>query len=456
MRTICISFMFMIFFPFLLIAQKSKEATLLPKENVLLCKDTVPSILYQRYFGKLDSLNNDTVPMRDIILDPDYYRLFIPLVYYNSPIKQVSKTNWKFQYPANTLSEINSEYLGVDTRKFNKTRRTNETVNRILIKLYVIRPDLVVTTEDRMMNLRSYREEKMKVTPKISVTQLFKPEGVKEDVGEAKFLVRKPNFWYTGGEGSLQMTQNYISDNWYKGGESNHALLSNLRLFANYNDKENLQFENIFEMKLGFNTVSPKLDTIRTYRTNTDVFRLSSKLGLQAFSTWYYTLSGEFNTQLFHNYKANANDVVSALMSPGNLALSVGMDYKLRRNTINLSVIVSPFSYNCRWVTNSKVDETKFGLKQGKHSLENFGSKVQATLSWKIVSTVTLDSRFYYFTDYDKVEAELENTLNLVLNRYFSTKLFVHYRFDDGIKRKEDNSYLQVKEFLSFGMNYKW
>jgi hypothetical protein len=446
--------MFMVFFPFLLIAQNSNDV-LLSKENIL-CENTAPSALYQHYFGQLDSLNNDTVPVREIILDPDYYRLFIPLAYYNAPIKQVSKTNRKFQVPANTLPEINSEYLNVDTCKFKKTRRINETVNRILIQLYVTRPDLVVTTEDRIMSLRSYREEKMTVTPKTSVIQLFKPEEVKEDVGKVNFLVRKPNFWYSGGEGSLQITQNYISDNWYRGGESNHALLSNLRLFANYNDKEHLQFENILEMKLGFNTVSSELDTIRTYRIDTDVFRLSSKLGLQAFLTWYYTLSGEFNTQLLHNYRANTKDVVSAFMSPGNVALSAGMDYKLRQKAVTLSVIVSPFSYNCRWVTNSKIDETRFGLKEGKHSLEDFGSKVQSTFSWRIISTITLDSRFYYFTDYDKVESELENTLNFVLNRYFSTKLFVHYRFDDNVKRKEDNSYFQTKELLSFGMNYKW
>ncbi|KAA6336326.1 hypothetical protein EZS27_015518 [termite gut metagenome] len=455
MRIICTSFMFIIFFPFLLTAQKSKDVLPLPQETVLQ-EDSVLSALYQHYFGQLDSLNNDTVPMRDITLDPDYYRLFIPLAYYNSFIKQMSKRNWEFRYSVDTISKIIPEYLSIDTYRFNKTKRINETVGNILVELYVTRPDLVMDTEDRIMSLRSYHEEKMEVAPKTSVIQLFRPEEKKEDVRKAELLIRKPNFWYSGGEGSLQMTQNYVSENWYKGGESNQTLMGNLRLYYNYNDKKNLEFENIFEMKLGFNTVSSKLDTIRTYRTNTDVFRLFSKLGLRAFSTWYYTISGEINTQLLHNYAANTNNMVSAFMSPGNFALSIGMDYKLRRNTIDLSVIVSPFSYNCRWVTNSKINEMNFGLKEGKHSLENYGSKVESTFSWKIIPTITLYSRFYSFTNYDKVEAELENTFNFILNRYFSTKLFVHYRFDDGVRRKEGHGYLQAKEFLSFGMNYKW
>jgi hypothetical protein len=444
MKYICTLLLFAIIFPVTLKAQED-----IPEME----EDTLATPLYRKYFDPLDSLYVLPVPV--LKPDPDYYRLFVPLAYYHAPIKQLSEMKWQFRL-CDTLPDLASEYLPFDISKFNKTERISEVVNRVLIELYVNRPDLVVNTEEQIMS-RAYRMEEIEVSPpQISVIELFKPDVVKEEVGAATIIIRKPNFWYRGGNGSFQMTQNYISKNWYKGGESSNSMIGNLQLFANYNDKEKLQFENLLEIKAGVNTVSSQLDTMRIYRINSDMFRLSSKIGLQALSKWYYTVSGEFNTQLFRNYEANTNNLIATFMSPANVTISVGMDYKLKKKGVDLSVVISPFSYNWRYVGNDDVNETKFGLEKGRRSLNNFGSKLQSTLQWVIIPTITLNSRLYYFTNYEKVEAEWENTINFVLNRYLSTKLFVLYRYDDGIERMEDYGYLQSNELLSFGLNYKW
>ncbi|KAA6343688.1 hypothetical protein EZS27_008632 [termite gut metagenome] len=429
------------------------QMTLKAQENISeMERVALPTPLYRKYFDPLDSLYVLSAPV--LKLDPDYYRLFVPLAYYHAPIKQISEMKWQFRL-CNTLPDLTSKYLPFDRNKFNKTERINKVVNHVLIELYVNRPDLVVNTEERIMS-RAYREEEIEISPRVSVIELFKSDVVEENVGTANIIIRKPNFWYRGGNGSFQMTQNYISKNWYKGGESNNSMIGNLQLFANYNDKEKWQIENLLEIKVGINTVSSQLDTMRIYRINSDMFRLSSKIGLQALSKWYYTVSGEFNTLLFPNYAANTNNLISTFMSPANVTISVGMDYKLKKERVNFSVVISPFSYNWRYVENDDVDETKFGLKKGKHSLNDLGSKLQSTLQWTIIPTITLNSRLYYFTDYEKVEAEWENTINFVLNRYLSTKLFVLYRYDDGIQRMKNYGYLQSNELLSFGLNYKW
>ena len=66
-------------------------------------------------------------------------------------------------------------------------------------------------------------------------------------------------------------------------------------------------------------------------------------------------------------------------------------------------------------------------------------------------------SRFYYFTSYDRIQAEFENILNMKISRFFSTTLTLKLRYDDGVSKKDEfDSYIQVNELLSFGFNYTW
>lgn len=438
------------------LAQNKAQSSLSSVDSVEveLSQDTVPSLLYQFYFGNLDSLANAPYRIKDIELDPDYYQLFVPMTYYSAPMNQATRMNWEFEEPFPASDNRAADLLSFDKERYQKSERANKQVNKYLLNFYVNHPEMVTNHEGQIMSRKTFREDvEVKISPKASVIELFKPETAEVNV-EADMVIRKPNFWTTGGNGSLQFTQNYVSSNWYKGGESANSLLGYVQLFANYNDKEKVQFENMFEAKVGFNTVSS--DTVRKYRINTDVLRIYSKLGLQAAKNWYYTGSLEINSQFFNNYKSNSDDIVSSFLAPVNVIASIGMDFKQKKKKYNLSVFISPLAYTLRYVGNNKVDETKFGIKEGDKSAHDFGSKLQSNLTWQIIPSVSLTSRLYYFTSYERVEAEWENTFDFALNRYLSTKLFIHARFDDGAKKVEGKSYFQLKELLSFGINYKW
>ena len=67
-------------------------------------------------------------------------------------------------------------------------------------------------------------------------------------------------------------------------------------------------------------------------------------------------------------------------------------------------------------------------------------------ISWK--------SRMYGFTSYKRVEYEWENTFSFQFNKYISSKLFIHPRFDDNRQRDDHHGYWMFKEFLSIGFNY--
>lgn len=269
---------------------------------------------------------------------------------------------------------------------------------------------------------------------------------------DGTIVVRRPNFWTFKANFSLQFTQNYVSDNWYKGGESNNALLAATVLQANYNNQRKLTFDNKLEMKLGFQT--SQNDTKHKYKTNSDLIRLTNKLGLQAVKHWYYTVMLQSWTQFYPGYKANDDKVYSDIMSPFESLLSIGMDYQQssKNNKFKITATISPLALKLKYVGRTSLI-SNYGLDEGKHTKWEYGSNITINYSWKIIKQVEWTSRIYYFTDYHKSQLEWENTFNLTINKYLSTKLFLFPRFDDSRSRNEGDSNFEFKELLSLGLN---
>jgi hypothetical protein len=226
-------------------------------------------------------------------------------------------------------------------------------------------------------------------------------------------------------------------------------------------NKDKVQLTNEMELKASFYN-APK-DTIHDYKIGDDVFRLHSNLGYKAFNKWFYTFDAEFKTQLFTNYKENSTQQLAALLSPFSVNIGVGMKYELDKafkdkyKKLKLTVNMAPASFTYLYSIKDNIDLARHGFRDNKHSLSKFGSTVRTDLAYNISRNVNWQSRFYYFTSYDQVVGEFENTLTLAISRFFSTRIYLHLRFDDGVKKKEDiDTYFQMNELLSFGFNYKW
>ena len=366
-------------------------------------------------------------------LDGRYYRLFVPLTFYhNVADKQLA---------------LESESAGKD--------QVADAVDAALLNVYLNRPDLVGSTESELeetgnilVDVNKPIENQVEFVEKVEEPVIDLPTPDSVDV-----LVQKPQFWTRKGDGFLQFMQNFVSGNWYKGGESNYSMVGSLTLEANYDNKNKWKWDHKLEMKLGF--LRSRTDSLHKFKANEDLIRLTSKVGLQATKRWYYTLQLQAYTQFTQGYKSNDPKVYSDFFSPFNLNLGLGMDYKADSKDKRLTgtVNLSPVSINYRYVGRLALGPS-YGLDEGKHSKVEFGPNMTADLTWKINDVVSWKTRLFAFTSFKRAEIEWENTFELRVSKYISANLFLYPRFDDASLYDDDLGYWQFKEYSSVGFTY--
>jgi len=414
---------------------------------------------YHRMWEDLDA----PAPRR-VKPNPDFYKLFVPPTYYVAPIEQICSFHWE---PADHLgmNAVDSIYMAkndtvsvFEVPDMQKSAAVDRWVNTILMNYYLQYPERVMGNELYFAEVKSLDDIQVgEMKQKEKMKNYMKVENPVETADvENELLVFKPNFWKKTAAASVQFSQYSISDNWYQGGESTNSLIAETKLTANYDDRQRVQFENSLEIKLGF--ITAPSDTVHSWKTNADLFRLNSKLGVRAIKNLYYTVAAEFKTQFFPNYKTNTNDLISGFLSPAQFKISVGMDYKLSKKNFNISIMGAPLSYTFVYLKNdSIVNPSSFNVDPGHSSASLFGSEITANMTWKIRPNITYVSKLEYFTTYESVKISWENTFEFRLNRYLSTKLFLHPRYDDAVTLTEDNdTYFQFKEMLTFGLAYTW
>lgn len=353
-------------------------------------------------------------------------------------------------------------YHGVPHRLFSldSVSETRSLADRALMSMYLAHPEMVFDTDGRIRqngDIEFKPQEPVKndvvMTSQTEETPIIITTPA--DIPNSLDLVTvRPNFWKYVGDYSLQFIQNYVSGNWYKGGTSSYAMIGAATIQLNYNDKEKVKWDNKLEMKLGMQ--SAQGDSLHDFKSTEDLIRLTSKLGIQASRKWYYTLQGIFSTQFTHGYKSNDPVVYSDFLSPLNVNLSLGMDYKINwlKGRLTGTVNISPLAGNMKYVDRLGLAQ-KYGIDEGHHTLWDLGSTFTTDVSWKFSPLISLKSRLYAYTTYHRTEVEWENTLTFQLSKFISTQLFVYPRFDDSAAQRDDTyGYFQLKEYWSLGFTF--
>lgn len=266
-------------------------------------------------------------------------------------------------------------------------------------------------------------------------------------------IKNKKNPWFKELSTLLQFTQNYVSPNWYEGGNSAFAMYASAKGKILYDDKKRINWENTGEWVAGFSTVSG--DSLRHVNTTDDLLRFYSKLGIKVVQKLFVSATAEFRTQLFRTYNGNANTIKTGPFTPIRINLAVGVDYKPIKG---LSMVFSPAAYKFVSAADTvRSNYTSYGIKKGEKLLNQFGSSVRVEWKWKPLREIQLETNLYTYTNYRSVELDLEIICDFIINRFMSTRVMLHPRYDSAlIHAGDEKAKIQFKELVSIGFAHKF
>ena len=320
-----------------------------------------------------------------------------------------------------------------------------------LMRLDSIQREIHEIDSLRLVNAELQVQEKNR-TPAIVIEKSWVKDEV-EDRNEVLRAIREMRSpWRREATLMAQITQNYVTPNWYQGGSSSFAGLGIAKGQISY-IRERFTWENYGEWRMGGSTISA--DSLHKVNTTDDLFRIYSKANLRIVPKLFTSISAELETRLLPTYKSNSMELKSGPFSPFRFNAAFGLDYK----PVNgLSVSVSPISYKVIHVMDTaRVKVTEYGLEAGQRTQHNIGSSVRVEYTWKPVREVALESKFYFYTNYQHVEIDLEVNCDFIINRFMSARLMLHPRYDSSVIMDGDtHAKIQFRELLSVGFAHKF
>lgn len=292
----------------------------------------------------------------------------------------------------------------------------------------------------------------------------------------SKFVTRKPVLspWKLVGKAYAGFTQNYINQFWSQGGISSASALATFNYAANY-AKNKVIWESYADLKLGVIYYLPEdsVDNQRNWHKNSDNFELNTRFGLSAVKKWYYSVEANFKTQSFYGFSSLTDTVPSsALLSPAYLTFSAGMEYKPNKD---FSAFLSPVSLKTTYVTNPLVDETNFGLVEGKTNKSRIGISGKLDYSHNLIENVSLKTKNSVFINFGNnndgewqflklPDFDSETSVDFKVNQFITTQVNCHFIYDKDVEstwastsgETITGTRLQVKEFFTLGISYKF
>lgn len=413
--------------------------------------------LVNEYLGD-DANKKETAPT---YISPYFYQMIVPGTFYQEPVRQAMVPTWQ-------TTDDRGGHLVSDDVINDQELSLLYFSRQALGSMYTFYPNLVTKTEADLVSDGKVMEDvdiPIKYEKELK-NELSLSELEQEEIGEVQAIVRKPNFWKFKGSNSLNLTQNYATDNWFQGKANYYNLLGIVNVEANYDNKRKVQWDNRLDLQLGFQT-NPD-NEYQKFKPTNNLVRLNSKLGIKAAKNWNYALSVKAESQLVpnNNYDKNGKkNCITDFLSPLNVDVALGIDWKWNKKRFSGSLMMAPGTYNFKYVDRLDL-ATRYlgGDMKDHHAKHTFGPSATARYNWKIANNISWDSRLYWITNLHYTNIEYENTITFSINKYLTSKFYFYPRFNDSSKKNRmpdddgnhTGTYWMFKEWLSMGVSYSW
>ena len=272
--------------------------------------------------------------------------------------------------------------------------------------------------------------------------------------------------WKAGGLATLTFSQAAFS-NWSAGGENAYALNGRFSGFVNY-VYEKVNWENSLDLAYGFTNQKNT-----GFRKNDDLFEFTSKFGYKASKNWYYSAIANLKTQFSpgYDYSVEPEDTLSDFLSPLNINLALGMDYKPNEN---FSAFLSPVNLKMVYV-NEAIYNERFSIESGKKVRTEVGFIAKIKYQKEIVKNIDLLTKLDVFYDYLQTKITLEDgtdrgrspfiswevLINMKVFKALSVNLNTHLIYDEMYRLENEsggleNPKVQLKEVFGVGLSVKF
>lgn len=404
------------------------------------------------FIKAVDSIRQAMESEETVLNNPYYYPLLLTPTLYDTPIRDVMESTWKPSRVDSLPRLLPSAY-----NTFSDSVRQNMT--DVMMWAYTNVPWLVGNTQKDLDNASAIRKEIVE-QPVKEVTHITPQREEVVDLGmeDASYKVqtRRPNFWKFSGSFRFNMSQNYVTSNWYQGDMRNNAFTLYTELNANYNNQKWLSVTNNLVCNLGF--TSQHKDKNHKYATNTDQLRLTSNMGINAVKNWAYSLQLQVRTQSFPKYASNSDRVTSDFLSPVEGNLSIGMRYsvdwknKKKATVVHFDVNIAPLSYHAIYC-DRKALRSNNGIPGKHHAYNDFGPNITSNYTWNICKNVYTKGNINYYSNYHYIKVYYTSTTGFTINKYLSTTLIMNLRYEDTRMVNGKEEYLQFQENWGMGLS---